>query len=55
MLKGLTETAPTDEITTYFTEIGRVCSSVSVSDGEGAPLDLAAGFDWIGVPEAASA
>jgi D-sedoheptulose 7-phosphate isomerase len=48
VLKGLTETAPTDEITTYFTEIGRVCSSVSVSDGEGAPLDLAAGFDWIG-------
>ncbi len=48
MLKGLAQTAPTDEITTYFTEIGRVCSSVSVSDGEGAPLDLAAGFHWIG-------
>jgi D-sedoheptulose 7-phosphate isomerase len=48
VLKGLTETAPTDEITTYFTEIGRVCSSVSVSDGQGTPLDLATGFNWIG-------
>jgi D-sedoheptulose 7-phosphate isomerase len=48
VLKGLTETAPTDEITTYFTELGRVCSSVRVTDHEGAPLDLAAGFAWIG-------
>jgi D-sedoheptulose 7-phosphate isomerase len=49
VLKGLAETAaPTDEITTYFTEIGRVCSSVSVSNGDGAPMDLAAGFTWIG-------
>ncbi len=47
VLKGLAETAPTDEITAYFTEIGRVCSSVAVSDGEGRPLDLAAGFHWI--------
>ena len=47
MLKGLAETAPTDEITAYFTEIGRVCSSVTVSDREGRPMDLAAGFQWI--------
>jgi D-sedoheptulose 7-phosphate isomerase len=48
VLKGLTETAPRDEITTYFTELGRVCSSVSVTDHEGQAFDLAAGFDWIG-------
>jgi len=47
VLKGLAEAAPTDEITAYFTEIGRVCSSVIVSNGEGRPMSLAAGFHWV--------
>jgi len=48
VLKGLAETAPVDEITAYISEIGRVCSSVRVSDGEGRPMTLQTGFDWIG-------
>jgi D-sedoheptulose 7-phosphate isomerase len=47
VLKGLAETAPVDEITAYFAEIGRVCTSVKVTDGEGRPLSLRAGFDWV--------
>jgi D-sedoheptulose 7-phosphate isomerase len=47
VLKGLAETAPTDDIAVYFAEIGRVCASVRVSDGDGRPLSLGAGFDWV--------
>jgi D-sedoheptulose 7-phosphate isomerase len=47
VLKGLAEAAPLDEITAYFAEVGRVCTSVKVSDGEGRPLSLRAGFDWV--------
>jgi D-sedoheptulose 7-phosphate isomerase len=47
VLKGLAEAAPVDEIAAYFAEIGRVCASVRVSDGNGRPLSLRAGFDWV--------
>jgi len=47
VLKDLAEKAPTDEIAAYFAELGRVFSSVRVSDGEGRPMSLGAGFDWV--------
>jgi D-sedoheptulose 7-phosphate isomerase len=47
VLKGLAETAPVDDIAAYFQEIGRVCASVRVSDGEGRPMTSKAGFDWV--------
>jgi D-sedoheptulose 7-phosphate isomerase len=47
VLKGLAETAPVDQIAAYFAELNRVCSSVRVSDAEGQPMSLQAGFDWV--------
>ena len=47
MLKGVVETTPVDPISAYFTELGRALSAVRVSDKEGKPLSLQAGFDWL--------
>ncbi len=47
MLKGVVEATPVDPISAYFTELGRALSAVRVSDGEGKPLTLQAGFDWL--------
>lgn len=47
MLKGVAETAPADAIASYFTELGRALTAVRVSDGEGRPLDIKAGFEWL--------
>jgi D-sedoheptulose 7-phosphate isomerase len=47
VLKGLAETAPVDQIAAYFAELHRVCTSVRVSDAEGQPMSLQAGFDWV--------
>lgn len=47
MLKDLAEKAPTDEVAAYFDELGRVFSSVRVSDVEGKPLSLKTAFDWV--------
>jgi D-sedoheptulose 7-phosphate isomerase len=46
VLKGLAETAPIDDISAYFSEMSRVCSAARVSDGDGRPMSLQAGFDW---------
>lgn len=47
MLKGVAETTPADAIASYFTELGRALTAVRVSDGEGHPLDIKAGFEWL--------
>ena len=47
MLKGVVEVTPIDPISAYFTELGRSLSAVRVTDGEGKPLSLQAGFDWL--------
>ncbi len=47
MLKGVVETKPADPISSYFDELSRALSAVRVSDGEGRPLDMKAGFEWL--------
>jgi D-sedoheptulose 7-phosphate isomerase len=47
VLKGVVETAPADPISAYFTELGSALTAVRVSDGEGRPLDIKAGFEWL--------
>lgn len=47
MLKGVAETAPIDHISDYFTEMVRVCSAARVSDGDGHPMTLEEGFEWV--------
>jgi D-sedoheptulose 7-phosphate isomerase len=48
VLKGVAETAPIDQISDYFSEMVRVCAAARVNDGEGRPMGLRAGFDWVG-------
>ena len=48
MLKGVAEAAPIDQISDYFSEMVRVCAAARVNDGDGRPLSLQAGFDWVG-------
>ncbi|MFA5901795.1 MAG: SIS domain-containing protein [Hyphomicrobium sp.] len=47
MLKGVVETKPADPITSYFDELGRALTAVRVSDNEGKPLSVQAGFEWL--------
>lgn len=47
MLKGVVETKPADPITSYFDELGRALTAVRVSDNEGKPLSIQAGFEWL--------
>ena len=47
MLKGVAETTPIDEISDYFTEMVRVCAATRVSDGDGRPMTLQTGFEWV--------
>jgi D-sedoheptulose 7-phosphate isomerase len=47
VLKGVVETTPVEPISAYFTELGRALSAVRVSDAEGKPLSMQAGFDWL--------
>ncbi len=47
MLKGVVEAKPTDPISTYFDELYRALAAVRVSDNEGKPLDMQAGFEWV--------
>ena len=47
MLKGVAETAPIDQISDYFAEMMRVCSATRVSDGDGRPMSLQHGFEWV--------
>lgn len=47
MLKGVVEAKPADPISSYFDELGRSLSTVRVSDGEGRPLDMKVGFEWV--------
>ncbi len=47
MLKGVVETKPADPISSYFDELGRALTAVRVSDAEGRPLDMKAGFEWL--------
>lgn len=47
MLKGVVETKPADPISSYFDELGRALTAVRVSDSEGRPLDMKAGFEWL--------
>lgn len=47
MLKGVAETTPADPISSYFDELGRALTAVRVSDAEGRPLDIKAGFEWL--------
>lgn len=47
MLKGVVETKPADPISSYFDELGRALTAVRVSDNEGRPLDMKAGFEWL--------
>jgi D-sedoheptulose 7-phosphate isomerase len=47
VLKDVAEKSATDEVAAYFNELGRVFTSVRVSDAEGKPLSLKAGFDWV--------
>ncbi len=47
VLKDVVEATPADPISTYFSELGRVLSAVRVSDAEGRPVDMRAGFEWV--------
>ncbi len=47
MLKGVAETAPIDQISDYFAEMVRACSAARVSDGDGRPMSLQEGFEWV--------
>jgi D-sedoheptulose 7-phosphate isomerase len=47
VLKGVVEVTPVEPISAYFTELGRALSAVRVSDAEGQPLSMQAGFDWL--------
>jgi D-sedoheptulose 7-phosphate isomerase len=47
VLKGVVEATPADPITSYFNELSRVLNAVRVSGGEGHPLDINAGFEWV--------
>ncbi len=47
VLKGVVEATPADPISSYFNELSRVLTAVRVSDAEGRPLDLSAGFEWV--------
>ncbi len=47
MLKGVVDTKPADPISSYFDELGRALTAVRVSDVEGRPLDIKAGFEWL--------
>lgn len=47
MLKGVVDTKPADPISSYFDELGRALTAVRVSDDEGRPLDIKAGFEWL--------
>jgi len=47
VLKGVVEAEPADPIISYFDELGRALSAVRVSDGEGRPLDIRTGFEWV--------
>jgi D-sedoheptulose 7-phosphate isomerase len=47
VLKGVVETKPADPISSYFDELGRALTAVRVSDAEGRPLDMKAGFEWL--------
>ena len=47
MLKGVADTKPADPISSYFDELGRALTAVRVSDDEGRPLDIKAGFEWL--------
>ncbi len=47
MLKGVVEAKPADPITSYFDELGRALTAVRVSDDEGRPLVMEAGFEWL--------
>ena len=47
MLKGVVETKPADPISAYFDELGRALTAVRVSDIEGRPLDIKAGFEQV--------
>jgi D-sedoheptulose 7-phosphate isomerase len=47
VLKDVVEATPADPISSYFSELGRVLSAVRVSDAEGRPVDMRAGFEWV--------
>jgi D-sedoheptulose 7-phosphate isomerase len=47
VLKGVVEAKPVDPISSYFDELGRALSAVRVSDNEGRPVDMKAGFEWV--------
>ncbi|KAB2939993.1 MAG: SIS domain-containing protein [Hyphomicrobium sp.] len=47
MLKGVVEATPADPISAYFNELTRALTAVRVSDGEGRPLDIKDGFEWV--------
>jgi len=47
VLKGVVETKPADPISAYFDELGRALTAVRVSDIEGRPLDIKAGFEQV--------
>lgn len=47
MLKGVVEATPADPISAYFNELTRALTAVRVSDGEGRPLDMKVGFEWV--------
>lgn len=47
MLKGVVEATPADPISSYFNELSRILTAVRVSDSEGHPLDIKAGFEWV--------
>jgi D-sedoheptulose 7-phosphate isomerase len=47
VLKGVAETSPADPISSYFDELARALTAVRVSDAEGHPLDIKAGFEWV--------
>ncbi len=47
MLKGVAQAAPIDQISDYFAEMMRVCTAARVSDGDGRPMSLQQGFEWV--------
>ena len=47
MLKGVVDSSPADPVTSYFAEVARALTAVRVSDAEGKPLSVQAGFEWV--------
>jgi D-sedoheptulose 7-phosphate isomerase len=47
VLKGVAEVPQADPITAYFGELQRALAAVRVTDAQGQPLTMQAGFDWI--------